>query len=199
MNATTRTSRLIKGDTLNIYCDTNNSVEVFTYISGQISFLNVSYIQKNNDFKMAVIPVSSDGYYFVKSGKNVQSLKKGNVPYKLFMFDALNRTDLTLNPESYDEDGTKIGDNIYEHIGFGIYAITPLVLTPSIVRIMGKIFHSFPNSSNIDCEDINRASSTVSIGTSEETMMISIGETSTDLSVEDTSVGINVGQTIFKV
>lgn len=199
MNTTTRKSIPILGDYFSIYCDTQSSVEVFSYVSGQLLYLDVSYVQKNNGLKMARISAFDDGYYFVRSGKNVQSLKKGNVAYTIFLFDGKERTDLVLAPESYDEDGNKIGDNTYEHIGFGIYAITPLVLTPSIIKVLGKIFFSFPNAENSDCPETNNAASTVTISTEDKPAVISIGGTTADMSIRDTSVGISVGQTIFKV
>ena len=199
MNTATRKSIPIQGDSFSVYCDTQSSVEVFSYISGRLLYLNVSYIQKNNGLKMAKISALNDGYYFVRSGKNIQSLKKGNVAYTIFMFDGKERTNLVLAPESYDEEGTKIGDNICEHIGFGIYAITPLVLTPSIVKVSGKIFFSFPNAENSDCPETNNAPSTVTINTEEQPTVIRIGGTTTGISIGGSGVDLSVGQTIFKV
>lgn len=199
MSIATRTSIPIVGDGFKIYCDIDSSVEVMSYISGQIKQLDVSYIQNDSGFKVATITASADGYYFVRSGRNVQSLKKGNAEYKLFIFDGLKRDNLDLCPESYDEGGTKIGDNQWEYIGFGIYSITPLVDTPFIIKIFGMFFYCFPNANLIKHEDITKAATSVSIGVKNRSTMITIGGTSADLSMKDAKVGLKVGQTIFKV
>ncbi len=182
-----------------MYCEEDSSVEVFSFISGQLSSFNVSYVGRSNGFKSAEITASADGYYFIRSGRNIQSLKKGNTEYKLFFFDGLQRDDLDIIPESFDENGDKIGDNECVHIGYGIYAITPLVLSPSIVKIGEKIFYSFPNAKEIECEETNRAASTVSIGTDQQPTTISIGGSDATVATEDTDIGLSVGQTIFKV
>ena len=199
MSTATKTSIPIVGDSFSIYCDANCSVEVMSYISGQIKHLEVSYVQKNNGFKMASIAASADGYYFVRSGKNVQSLKKGNAAYKLFVFDSLKRDNLELHPESYDENGTKIGDNQWECIGFGIYSILPLVSTYSTVMVLGESFHCFPDVDIVKYKGTNRATTIVGLDVNERPTTISIGGTSADLSVNNTKVGLKVGQTIFKV
>ncbi len=199
MNTTTRTSKYIVGDSFKVYCDIESSVEVFIYSSGQLTSVSISYSQKNNNFKMVEVSASMEGYYFVRSGKNVQSLKKGNIPYRLFMFDSKHRTDLILEPWSHDEEGSLIGKNEYEHLGFGIYSITPLVLTPSIVEVFGKIFYSFPNAENRACGDVEIAASSVSLSTQAQPTVIRIGGSSVDLFTEETSIGLSVGQTIFKV
>jgi len=199
MNATTRSSRVIVGNTFSVFCDNDSSVEVFRFSSGQLSTVSVTYTQKENDFKEAEIASSQDGYYFVRSGRNVQSLKKGNIPYQLFLFDGNQNEDLELEPESFDMDGHKIGDNTVSHIGYGIYVIDPMVLNQSIVKVRGKIFHSFPNAENSDCPDVNRAATTVTLSPQEEVTVISIGGTKTGVSVEDSNVGLSVEQTTFKV
>jgi hypothetical protein len=199
MNATTRTPRRLQEDFFSVYCGESSSIEVFSFISGQLSSFNVSYTQRNNGFKSAEIQATADGYYFVRSGKNIQSLKKGNVEYKLFFFDGLQRSDLEITPESFDENGDKIGDNECVHIGHGIYAITPLVLTPSIIMIKGKVFYSFPNAKEIECEELKHASSTVSIGATQQPATISIGGSQSTVEIKNTDIGLSVGQTIFKV
>ena len=50
---------------------------------------------------------------------------------------------IELNPLSYDNDGVFIGVNEYAHLGSGIYVVDPVVSTPSIVEIFGKIYYSF--------------------------------------------------------
>jgi len=198
MSATARTSIPIVGNNFSIYCSVDSSVEVISYISGKTKRLNVEYTQKNNDFKIATVATHFDGYYFVRSGKNVQSLKRGNVPYKIFIFDSLQRDDLKLHPESYDKDGKKIGDNKWEYIGFGIYAIDPLVLIPSIVKVLGRLFYCFPKD-NIVRNDNKNKIMTIKLGDQSNNTMVSIGGTSSRLTVDNENFNIKANQTIIRV
>jgi len=199
MNAATRAPKIIKESQFDIYCKEDSDLDIFSFVSGQLNRLDVTFTSRNNGLKSVVVPATSDGYYFVRSARSIQSLKKGNVEYKLFFFDPRQRENLLLLPESFDYNGDKIGYNDCTHIGYGIYAITPLVLTPSIVKILGKVFYSFPNSKEVECPEQSRAASTVSLGADQDTTTISIGGDDPSIEAKESNVGLSVEQTIFKV
>lgn len=199
MNSATRSSKSIAGDSFSIFCDEDAVLLVASYALGVFTEKTVTYSLKNNGLKEAVVPSTENGYYFIVSGRNAQILKKGNAEYKLFFIDGQGREDLELDPISYDENGDVIGMNLYEHLGRGIYSITPLVLSKSIVGVFGKLYSSFPNEISSDCPESEISASTVSISPTSQPTVITIGSGSANIKVPDSEVGISVGQTIFRI
>ena len=199
MNSATRRSKKILGDSFEVYAPIESQIVVYSYILGSLQEISVVYTEIDNEMKEAVVSSTSDGYYFIWSGTTVQSLTRGNVPYFLFYFDPKRRENLELNPKTYSHDGSFLGYNNSIHIGDGIYRIEPLVLTPTIVEVFGKLFHSNPSEDNNVCPETHTGSSVVDVGVSGNSTAITIGGTSTSMTIGRSSVGMRVGQTIFEL
>jgi hypothetical protein len=199
VNSATRKSKRINGDSFDIYAPVESRIRVFSYILNTLTEINVTYTEIDNGMKEAKVDAVSDGYYFVWSGNTVQSLTRGNVPYFLFYFDPKKREDLDLLPRTYDHDGSFLGYNNSMHIGSGIYRIEPLVLTPTIVEVFGKLFHSYPNEDNNACPETHTGSSVVDVGLSPKATSITIGRQNSRMTIGSPSIGIRVGQTIFEL
>jgi hypothetical protein len=199
VNSTTRKSKRINGNSFDIYAPVESNIRVFSYIMGTLAEINVTYTEIKNGMKEAKVDSTSDGYYFVRSGKVVQSLVKGNVPYFLFYFDPKRREDLELLPKTYDHDGSFLGYNNSMHIGSGIYRIEPLVMTPTIVEVFGKLFHSYPNEDNNACPETHTGSSVVDVGVSSKSASITIGKQNSRITIGSPSIGMRVSQTVFEL
>jgi hypothetical protein len=199
MNAATRKSKKITGDYFEIYAPVESQIEVFSYIGDTLSEISVTYTEIENNMKEARVSADSDGYYFVRAGNTVQSLVKGVPPYLIFYFDPKKREDLDIEPKTYDHDGAFLGYNNSAHIGSGIYKINPLVPTPSIIEVFGKLFHSYPDRDDTVCPAPNVGASVVTIGVSSGTTSITIGGRSASVTVGSPSVRMKATQTVFSL
>jgi len=166
---------------------------------GTLRIIHPIFSGIDNDITVGVCSADADGYYFVRSGKNVQSLKRGSVQSRLFLFDGLGRQDLDLTPESFSETGVKIGDNTAIHIGGGIYEITPLTLEKSIVKVLDSFYSSFPNAElAVDCPD-EKTSTVLRITPKQKKAGVTIGGSDIISNIQDSSLGLRVSQTIFRI
>lgn len=143
LNSTQRASMLIAKNTFEIRCKNSDPIKLFLYDGVSLSEQILSFTDIDNEFKVATANSEIEGHYFIVAGRNFQALRKGYSPIKMFFYDNKHRDDLMLNPSSYDNDGVFLGVNDYSYIGNGIYVVEPVVQTPSIVEIFGKIYYSF--------------------------------------------------------
>lgn len=143
LNSTQRTSMLITKNTFEVRCKNSDPIKVFFYDGVSLHEQDLVFSALDNGFKMAIIDSETEGHYFIIAGRNFQSLRKGYSSIKMFFYDRKHRGDLVLNPESYDNNGVFLGNNDYSYLGRGIYVVHPVVQTPSVVEIFGKIYYSF--------------------------------------------------------
>ena len=143
LNSTQRTSMLLTKNTFEIRCKNSDLIKLFFYDGVSLTEQILVFSDLSGGFKIAIANSETEGQYFIVSGRNFQSLRKGYSPIKMFFYDHKHRGDLDLSPVSYDNDGVVIGVNDYSYIGSGIYVVEPVAQTPSVVEIFGKIYYSF--------------------------------------------------------
>ena len=134
---------LITKNTFEVRCRNSAPIKLFFYDGVSLSEQILSFVDIGNGFKLATADSETEGHYFLVAGRNFQSLRKGYSSIKMFFYDNKHRDDLILEPMSYDNDGVFIGENDYSYIGNGIYVVEPVVQTPSVVEIFGRIYYSF--------------------------------------------------------
>ncbi len=133
----------ITKNTFEIRCKNNDLIKLMFFDGVSLTEKILVFTSLGNGFKVAVVNSEQEGHYFIISGRNFQSLRKGYSPIKMFFYDKRHRSDLVLDPVSFSNDGIFLGGNDYSYIGSGIYIVEPIVSTPSIVEIFGKIYYSF--------------------------------------------------------
>ncbi len=143
LNSTQRSSMLITKNTFEIRCKNSDPIKLFFYDGVTLAEQALTFTPIDSAFKVAIADSETEGHYFIVAGRNFQALRKGYSSIKMFFYDNKHRDSLVLNPSSYDNDGVYIGVNDYSYIGSGIYVVEPVVQTPSIVEIFGKIYYSF--------------------------------------------------------
>ena len=143
LNSTQRSSMLITKNTFEVRCKDSELIKLFFYDGVSLSEQILVFTDIGSGFKVATVDSETEGHYFIIAGRNFQSLRKGYSSIKMFFYDNKQRSDLVLEPMSYDNDGVFIGENDYSYIGNGIYVVEPVVQTPSVVEIFGKIYYSF--------------------------------------------------------
>jgi hypothetical protein len=199
MNRSTRAAKKIHGSTFEIVCKDPSRMRVLQYSQGVLSELHPSYDPIDNNMYQSFVQADVDGYYFVISGRNSQILKKGDIENRIFLVDHLMRDDLDLSPESYNDDGEKIGDNNFSYIGSGIYEIIPLSLDKTVVKVFGNLYSSYPIDDISDnCND-DRVSTTLTIGLNRKKTGITIGGSDIISRVQEQKVNLKIAQTIFRV
>ncbi len=134
---------LITKNTFEIRCRDSDLIKLMFFDGSTLFERSLTFASIDNGFKVAIVDSEQEGQYFIVSGRNFQSLRKGYSPIKMFFYDKKHRDDLVLSPVSFANDGTFLGENDYSYIGSGIYVVDPVVQTPSIVEIFGKIYYSF--------------------------------------------------------
>ena len=143
LNSTQRSSMLITKNTFEIRCKDSDPIALFFYDGVTLFSRSLDFSDLGSGFKVAMVDSEAEGHYFIVAGRNFQSLRKGYSPIRMFFYDRKHRGDLSLDPLSFDNDGVFIGENNYSYIGSGIYIVYPVVQTPSVVEIFGKIYYSF--------------------------------------------------------
>ncbi len=134
---------LITKNTFEIRCKHGDLIKLLFYDGATLFERVLVFSDLDEGFKVAEVDSEQEGHYFIVSGRNFQSLRKGYSPLKMFLYDRKQRSDLVLSPHSYTNEGIFLGENDYLHIGSGIYLVEPVNSDPSIVEIFGKMYYSF--------------------------------------------------------
>ena len=197
MNGTTRKALQISGDSFRVVCSNCSNVRVFHYRSS-LKEIPIVFNQVTEDINMSTVDAAENGYYFVVGNKRIRLLKKGELPYTLFIYSPSNINDDSIQLTMFDFDGNILAEDEAENIGEGIFAYSPTILIEAIVAIKGKFFRSFPNEV-ISVPQQQSCYGAVTASATQASTRISGNSIQTSATIKEQNISASVSQTSFEV